>query len=165
MRAREVLMYGQEESLREQITEEFKDDLTRLLKFLPYLEKRGGKDVQEFYEGDGDQKIIPVPVYDSTLLSFVKEAQKTKFMNKNYPYTYRRWKMPDPKSERIAMESATIRDIDLFRGILSRYIMEGMRKSYMWTTGVEERIFVTALVKLRSLIFDYSKDPLQERPR
>lgn len=162
---KEESMYGQEATLREQITSEYKEDLTKLLKYLPYLEKRSGKDVQEFYEGDGEQKVIPVPVYDSTLLGFIKEAQKTKFMNRNYPYIYRKWKMPTPQSERIAMESATIRDIELFRGIISRYVMEGMRKSYMWTAGVEERIFVTALVKLRSLIFDYSKDPQEERPR
>ncbi|MBO4890874.1 MAG: hypothetical protein J5574_07770 [Lachnospiraceae bacterium] len=158
-------MYGQETNLREQIIEEYKEDLTKLLKYLPYLEKRGGKDVQNFYEGDGEQKVIPVPVYDSTLLAFVKEAQKTKFMNRNYPYTYRKWRMPTPNAERVAMESATIRDIDLFRGILSKYVMEGMRKSTMWTTAVEEKIFVTALVKLRSLIFDYSKDPAEQRPR
>ena len=73
--------------------------------------------------------------------------------------------MPTPNAERIAMESATIRDMELFRGILSKYVMEGMRKSTMWTTAVEEKIFVTALVKLRSLIFDYSKDPADQRPR
>ena len=160
-----MAMYGQEVNLREQIIEEYKDDLAKLLRYLPFLEKKGGSDVQNFYEGDGDQKVIPVPVYDSTLLAFVKEAQKTKFMNRNYPSVYRKWRMATPEAERIAMQSATIRDIDLFRGIISKYVMEGMRKSTMWTTAVEERIFVTALTKLRSLIFDYSKDPAEKRPR
>lgn len=158
-------MYGQETNLREQIIEEYKEDLTKLLRYLPYLEKRGGKDVANYYEGDGEQKVIPVPVYDSTLLAFVKEAKNTKFMNRNYPYVYRKWHMPTPNAERVAMESATIRDMDLFRGIISRYVLEGMRKATMWTIAVEERIFVTALVKLRSLIFDYSKDPAENRPR
>ena len=62
------------------------------------------------------------------------------------------------------METATLRDIDLFRGIISKYVLEGQRKSVMWTTAVEERIFVTALSRLRSLIFDYSKDPKELRP-
>jgi hypothetical protein len=31
--------------------------------------------------------------------------------------------------------------------------------------AVEEKIFVTALTKMRSLIFDYSKDPAENRPR
>ena len=157
-------MYGQEVNLREQIIEEYKDDLTKLLRYLPYLDKRGGKDVQSFYEGDGEHTVIPVPVYDSTLLGFVKEVKTTKFINKNYPYIYRRWNIPTPKEERVAMETATIRDIDLFRGIISKYVLEGQRKSVMWTTAVEERIFVTALSRLRSLIFDYSKDPKELRP-
>ena len=158
-------MYGQEANLREQDIEEYRDDLVKLLKYLPFLEKKSGKDVTQFYEGDEKNKVIPVPVYDSTLLGFVKEAKTTKFMNRNYPYVYRKWRMPTPNDERIAMESATIRDMDLFRGIMSKYVLEGQRKSVMWTTAVEERIFVTALTKLRSLIFDYSKEPLSERPR
>ena len=157
-------MYGQEANLREQIVEEYRDDLAKLIKYLPFLEKKGGKDVQEFYEGDGEHKVIPVPVYDSTLLGFIKEVKTTKFMNRNYPYIYRKWNMPNPNAERIAMESATIRDIDLFRGIISRYVIEGQRKSVMWTTAVEEKIFVTALKKLSSLIFDYSKEPKEARP-
>ncbi len=158
-------MYGQEVNLREQITEEYKDDLTKLLRYLPFLEKKGGKNTQEYYEGEGDNKVIPVPVYDSSLLAFVKEVRNTKFYYKNYPYVYCKWKMPDPKSERIAMESATLRDIDLFRAIISKYVIGGQTKASVWTTAVEERIFVTALTRLRSLVFDYSKDPADKRPR
>lgn len=158
-------MYGQETNLREQIIEEYKEDLTKLLRYLPFLEKKSGKDVTEFYEGEGENKVIPVPVYDSTLLAFVKEFKTTKFLHKNYHYVYRRWRMLDAGAERVAMENATIRDIDLFRGIMSKYVLEGQRKAVMWTAAVEERIFVTALTKLRSLVFDYSKDPLETRPR
>ena len=158
-------MYGQETNMREQIVEEYKDDLTKLLRYLPFLEKRGGKDVQQFYEGDEQNKVIPVPVYDSTLLAFVKEAKTTKFMFRNYPYIYRRWNLPDPAAERKAMETAQLRDIDLFRGIISKYVLGGQTKAVMWTMAVEERIFVTALTKLKSLVFDYSKDPKEMRPR
>ncbi len=147
-------MQGMDANLPEQIIEEYKDDLDRLLRYLPYLENKGAKDVSDFYEGDGENKVIPVPVYDSTLLAFVKEAGNTRFMNRNYPYAYRKWRMPDANAERIAMGSANIRDIDLFRGILSKYVLEGRRKSYMWTKGVEEQIFVTALRRLKSLFYD-----------
>ena len=157
-------MYGQETTLREQVVAEYRDELTKLLKYLPYFEKKSGKDVQNFYEGDENHKVIPVPVYDSTLLAFVKDAKKTKFITKNYPYIYRRWKMPNPKAERVAMECATIRDIDLFKGIISKYVLEGQTKSVMWTRGVEEGIFLTALNSLHKLIFDYGSDPKQERP-
>ncbi len=148
-------MNGQEINLKEQIIEEYRGDLEKLLRYLPFLEQKGSNDAQQFYEGEGDIKVIPVPVYDSTLLAFVKEAKTTKFMNRNYPYTYRKWRMPDPKAERIAMESATLRDIDLFRGILSKYVLEGQRKASMWTIALQERIFVTALVRLKALMLDY----------
>lgn len=148
-------MYGQEESLREQIVNEYRGDLERLLRYLPYLDKKTGKDVQNYYEGDGTFKVIPVPVYDSTLLQFVKEAQKTKFMFRNYPYTYRRHKMPTPADERKVIEKCMIRDIDVIRGILSKYILGGQTKGYMWSLGVEERIYVTALEHLRILFADY----------
>lgn len=147
-------MTRQESNQKEQIIEEYKDDLMRLLRYLPFLEQKGGKDVQEFYEGDGEHTVIPVPVYDSTLLAFVKEAKDTKFMNRNYPYAYRKWRMSDADAERKAMESATLLDIDLFRGILSKYVLEGQRKSVMWTAAVEERIFVTALSRMKKLFFD-----------
>ena len=150
-------MQGMDANLPEQIIEEYKDDLDRLLRYLPYLENKGAKDVSDFYEGDGENKVIPVPVYDSTLLAFVKEAGNTRFMNRNYPYAYRKWRMPDANAERIAMGSANIRDIDLFRGILSKYVLEGRRKSYMWTKGVEEQIFVTALRRLKSLFYDHRR--------
>lgn len=153
-------MQGQEANLKEQIIEEYKDDLARLLRYLPFLEKKGGKDVQNYYEGDEENRVIPVPVYDSTLLSFVKEARNTKFMYRNYPYVYRRWKMPDAKSERIVLESATLRDIDLFRGVISKYVLGGQTRACLWTEAVEERIFVTALSRLRTLMQDNSKIPM-----
>lgn len=148
-------MYGQDESLREQIVNEYRDDLNKLLRYLPFLDKKRGKDVQNFYEGDGTYQVIPVPVYDSTLLAFVKEAQKTKFMNRNYPYTYRRYQMTTPEMERERIEKCEIRDIDIIRGILSKYILGGQTKSYLWPAGVEGRIYVTALDKMQRLFAEY----------
>lgn len=158
-------MYGQEATLREQVVAEYKDDLAKLLKYLPYLEKKSGKVKQDYYEGDGEHKVIPVPVYDSTLLAFVKEARQTKLITRNYPYSYRKWKMPDSDAEKIAMESATVRDIDLIRGVFSKYVLEGQTKSVMWTKAIEEGIFVVVLKKLNALIFDYSSDPKEKRPQ
>lgn len=155
-------MNNKEAKLKDEIAEEYREDLMKLLRYLPFLEQKGGKDVQEFYEGDGEHSVIPVPVYDSTLLGFVKEARGTKFMNRNYPYAYRKWKMADPASERAAMEAASLMDIDLFRGVISKYVLEGQRKSWVWTTAVEEKIFVTALTRLRDLIIDPRKEKLRE---
>ncbi len=155
-------MNNKEAKLKEEIAEEYREDLMKLLRYLPFLEQKGGKDVQDYYEGDGEHTVIPVPVYDSTLLGFVKEARGTKFMNRNYPYAYRKWRIADPAAERAAMEKASLMDIDLFRGILSKYVLEGQRKSWVWTTAVEEKIFVTALRRLQELIIDPRQEKLKE---
>ena len=33
-------MYGQEENIREQIIEEYRDDVVKLIKYLPWLSKK-----------------------------------------------------------------------------------------------------------------------------
>lgn len=151
-------MYGEEASLRENIVNEYKGDLEKLLRYLPYFDKKGGKDVQSFYEGDTTFESIPVPVYDSTLLSFVKEVKKTKFIHRNYPYIYTRLRIKTPADERRILDNAPLRDIDVFRGILSKYILEGQTKSVMWTRGVEERIYVTVLDNLQRLFAEYEAE-------
>lgn len=151
-------MQEQDESLREQIVNEYRYDLTRLLRYLPYFDKKTGKDVQSYYEG-GERKLesVKVPVYDSTLLAFVKDAKTTKFMYRNYHYVYRRLRIESPAQERKILENAAIRDIDVFRAILSKYVLEGQTKSVMWTRGVEERIYVTVLDTLQKRFAEYDK--------
>ena len=153
-------MYGQDiVRTRDNIVEEYGPDLEILLKFVPYLINSRNKMTQKYYEGDGEKKIIPVPVYDSTLLSFVKTAKTTKFINKNYPYTYRRYRIVSTEDEIAAMEKGKITDLDLYRGILSKYILEGQTKGVMWTKGVTDGIYVTALTKLKMLFYDHSVEP------
>ncbi len=144
-------MYGQEQNSREMIIAQYEKDVNLLLQYLPWLSKKKGSDVSRMYDGDGQFKVIPLPVYDSTLLQFVRVAAKTSLMNRNYPYVYRRYHLNTPADERKAMENAKITDIELFRGILSKYVMEGQRRGPVWTLAVEERIFVTALECLDSL--------------
>lgn len=151
-------MYGQEATTREMIIDEYSADLKRLLQYLPWLRKKNGAENQKYYEGDGNFKLIPVPVYDSTLLGFIKLAQSTKFVDRNYPYVYRRHHLETPAQERKAMENAKITDIDIFKGIMSRYILEGQRKGIVWTTAVSERIFVTALECMEKIFFEYGAE-------
>lgn len=151
-------MYGQEVSLREKIVNDYGKDLERLLRYLPYLDKKGGKDVQSFYEGDASFDSIPVPVYDSTLLGFIKEVKKTKFLYRNYPYVYRRLRINTPEDERRVLDTAPLRDIDTFRAILSKYVLEGQTKSVMWTRAVEEKIFVTVLDNLQKRFVEYESE-------
>lgn len=144
-------MYGQEQTTREMVLEEYRNDVERLVKYLPWLLQKEAKDVSGYYEGDAGQTLIQIPVYDSTLLAFVKEAEKTKFMDKNYPYVYTRYKIKSCADERRLMTQAKIQDIAIFKGILSKYVLEGKRKASCWRDAVGEKIFSTALDCLNEL--------------
>lgn len=148
-------MYGQDTNTREIIIDEYGADLKRLLAYLPYLRKQQNSLKQNFYDGEGGQKVVPVPVYDSTLLAFVKLAKSTKFINRNYPYAYRHYKIETIEQEKEAMLKAKITDIDLFRGIMSKYVLGGMSKATLWTTAANEGIFVMALECLDKLINEH----------
>ena len=149
-------MYGQEQNSRENILDEYRGDVEVLLKYLPWLHKVSGKDLTDYYEGEADQKLMRIPVYDSTLLSFVKDAEKTKFIHKNYPYTYTRCHIKTPEDECRLLKQARIFEIDIFRAILSRYVLEGKRKSTIWTQGIENNVFLTALDCLNDLFFRFA---------
>lgn len=151
-------MYGQEDNLREQIIEEYRDDVVRLLKFLPWLSKKSGKEVASMYTGDGEMQVIPIPVFDSTLLSFVKEVEKTKFSDRNYPYVYSRNNIKTHEDEIRILKEAKITDMKVFRGILSKYVLGGKSKASLWAEGVDSGIFETALSCLNILFFTNTKD-------
>jgi len=152
-------MYNDEQiKNREQIVSEYAADLDKLIRYLPWLEKKKSSGAQKYYEGDGSFSVIPVPVYDSTLLAFVKEARTTKFMNKNYPYVYRRFNLKTPADELKAISRARIQDMDLLCGILSRYVMLGQTKGVVWTEGLSEGIYVAVLKTMNKLFYDHSSD-------
>ena len=142
--------------IREQIVAEYETELEKLERYLPWLEQKTAKDQQKYYEGDENHSVIPVPVYDSTLLAFIKEAKKTKFMNMNYPYIYRRYRLKTAEDERKAIANAKIQNMDLLGGILSRYVMQGQTKGRVWTDGLTERIYVDIILKMNKLFYDHS---------
>ena len=60
---------------RKQQIEEYKKALMPLLRYLPWLEKSVGTKVSRNYDGaDMGEKLLSFPVYDSNLISFVREA-------------------------------------------------------------------------------------------
>lgn len=145
---------------REVIVKKYSKDLERLQRYLPYLEKKGEKDEQNFYKGNGGEfKSVPFPVYDSNLLAFVKEAQKTQFINRNYPYVYRRNNIRSAEDERRIIQNAKITDVDILIGIFSRYILEGCRRGVVWTEGLKNRIYVDFIRTLNKLFYEFSDHP------
>lgn len=151
-------MYGQEDNIREQIVEEYRDDVVKLIKYLPWLSKKSGKDVSSMYTGDEEKPLIPIPVFDSTLLAFIKDAEKTKFVDKNYPYVYTRNNIKTHEDEIKLMESAKITDLKIIKAVLSKYVLGGKTKATLWSEGVDSGVFVKALECLNVLFFTNTKD-------
>lgn len=141
-----------QEYMRE-LSGQYKAALTPLLRYLPWFEDHAGKRTGSSYDGSLDgNNTMSFPVYDSTLLSFVKEAGKSSFMNRNYAYIYSRNRIKTPADERKAIKAATIREWDVLCGILSKYVLGGNVKAYLWTQAVQENIFYLILAKMREIV-------------
>ena len=135
---------------RRQVVQDYKPDVERLIRYLPWLEQKAGKDVAETFSGSGiAEHSITFPVYDSTLLSFVKDVQRTTLVDRNYRYIYSRHRIVTLEDELRMISRADITQMDVLKGILSKYIMGGMTKGKMWTDAVEKRIFLNIVRKMK----------------
>ncbi|MCR4739214.1 MAG: hypothetical protein K5886_03010 [Lachnospiraceae bacterium] len=147
-------MYGREESISEKTRAQYKKDVDVLVKYIPWFDKIQGKSVQSIYDGEKDFKVIQIPVYDSNLLSFVKEADKTALITKNYPYVYTRLRIKTAEDELKAVNSAHLKDIETLKGILSKYILMGKSKASVWREGVENGVLSAIVKRLKYLFYN-----------
>lgn len=136
-----------------QIVEEYKTDVEKLLKYQPYFEKMAGKASSSTFNQEGlAEHSLAFPVYDSTLLQFVREAETTKFMNPNYHYVYTRNRLKTVEDELEAVAGCTIQKIDVLGGILSKYVYVGKVKGAIWSAGVKNGVFLAILLKMKEII-------------
>ncbi len=148
---------------RQQVVNEYRADVERLARYLPWLESKRGASVQQSYSGSGiEEHSITFPVYDSTLLSFVKEAQRTKLMDRNYRYVYSRYSLRRGEADRRAGKRASIKEMDVLKAILSRYVTEGMTKGRKWPEAVENGVFLAAITKMKENL-EFWDHPVQTR--
>ncbi len=147
-------MYGREESTSEKTRAQYMKDVDVLVKYLPWFDKIRGKAVQKVYDGEKDFKVIQIPVYDSNLLSFVKEADKTALITKNYPYVYTRLRLKTAEDELNAVNNAHLKDIETLKGILSKYILGGKSKAYVWREGIENGVLHAIVKRLKYLFYN-----------
>lgn len=142
----------------QQLMEEYKEMAGPLLKYLPWFEKNAGQAGNSFYKGSemGEQSMA-IPVYDATLMSFVKEASNSPLMDRNYPYVYTRNRIKTHDDERKVIERAGLREWDILRGILSKYVLGGRTKSMLWSQGVQENIFYLVLKQMNQIIEFWDK--------
>ena len=135
------------------LSKRYKEALAPFLRYLPWFEEHAGMQTGSEYNGRQDgNSTMSFPVYDSTLLSFVREAGKSSFMNRNYAYIYTRKHMKTPEDERRVIKAATIQEWDVLCGILSKYVLEGMTKATLWGEAVRENIFVLTLKQMRNIV-------------
>lgn len=146
-------MYGQEEKTSEKIRNQYMGDVERIVRFLPWFDKVQGKSVSHFYDGNGEYKLIQIPVFDSNLLEFVKEAGKTELMFRNYPYVYTRYRLKTAEDEIKAVQNAHLKDIDVLRSVLSKYVLGGRSKASMWREAVDNGVFQEVLKRLKYLFY------------
>ncbi len=148
---------------RQQLVERYKQAAMPLLRYLPWMEKSAGSRASSTYSGDGvGEHSISFPVYDSTLMSFVKEAEKSPFMDKNYRYVYTRNRIQTHEDELRLIANADLYKWDLLCGILSKYVMGGRTKSALWSEAVQEGIFVAVLSQMRKIL-EYWDRPIDVR--
>lgn len=138
---------------REEIIICYKEDVERLLKFLPWLEKSSGGATSGIYSGEGiENSSMAVPVYDSTLLGFIKEIRTTDFMNRNYVYTYSRYRIKTVKDELRVIDACSLQDVSVLGDIFSKYVLRGDVKGAVWSEGVSNGVYLALLLKLKDLM-------------
>lgn len=138
---------------REEIIICYKEDVTRLLKFLPWLEKTSGGVSSSIYSGEGiGETSMAVPVYDSTLLNFIKEIRSTDFINRNYVYTYSRYRIRTAGDELRVIDACSLQEISVLGDIFSKYVLRGDVKGAVWSEGVSNGVYLALLLKLKDLM-------------
>ena len=109
----------QSSEYREQLLESYKQAVRPLLPYLPWLEQSAGKRASSIYSGqDIGVNSVSFPVYDGTLLNFVREATKSPLMDRNYAYVYTRHRIRTHQEERDIIQKAGWKEWDILRGIL-----------------------------------------------
>lgn len=148
---------------RQQIVNEYRPDVEKLARYLPWLESKKGSSVQQSYSGSGiEEHSISFPVYDGTLMNFVREAQRTTLMDRNYRYVYSRCRIRTLQDELRIIDKCSIREMDVLKGILSNYVMGGMTKGRMWSEAVENGVFLCVLKRMKANL-DFWDTPVQTR--
>lgn len=136
-----------------QVIDMYRADAAKLKAHLPYLEKVRGQAVTSTFEQEGiSQHSLVFPVYDGNLLRFIREAEQTVFMDKNYRYAYSRFRIRSVEDELSVIGKCTILQMDVIGGILSKYVLGGRTKASLWSEGVRNGVYAAAITKADELI-------------
>ena len=140
---------------REKIIKEYHDSVEPLLSYLPWLSQHAGETGETLYGEQGiSEHSLSFPVYDATLLRFVREAGKSSLMDRNYRYVYSRNHLKTHEDEKALIAKTSWRSWDQLKGILSCYVLGGRVKATLWSEGVKARVYLMVLEKMRDIARD-----------
>ena len=123
------------------------------MEFLPWLQQKSGGASSSIYSGEGiDKSSMCVPVYDSTLLNFIKAVRETDFINRNYVYTFSRYRIKTAEDELRVIDACSLQEISVLGDIFSKYVLRGDVKGAVWTEGVSNGVYLALLLKLKDLM-------------
>ncbi len=143
----------------EEMVAYYKPDVESLIPYIPWLETHKGNEVSAAFQGEGVEKnSITFPVYDGTLMNFVKTARASSLIDRNYVYVYSRNRIRTTADEHRFIQNATIKEMGILWGILSKYILKGMTKATLWSEGVRNGIFLELLVKMREILAFWDRE-------
>ena len=141
----------------EDIVSRYRPEISKLIPYLNWLKDNAKTEVAQSYS-NSDLKSMPFPVYDSNLLAFVKAAQTTNLLDRNYVYVYTRNHLNSAKDEIMFIQDAEIRNMDDLAGILSKYILGGMTKGSVWGEGVKNGVLYLVVQKMDELCKMWGKE-------
>ena len=150
----------------EELVEYYKPDVEQLVAYIPWFEQQKGKMAAQTYTGDGlAQTSVAFPVYDGMLMNFVRTAQKSTLMDRNYVYVYSRNRIRTVEDELKFIRRATIKEMGELWGILSKYILKGMTKGTLWSEGVRTGVFLELILKMQEIIAFWDKEGMLQQER
>lgn len=145
---------------RREIVEKYTRLIEPFFVYIPWLEKVSGNRASSLYSNEGiGEHSMAFPVYDSTLLSFVKQLSQSELMNRNYAYHYSWKRMRSVKDELRVIDQVTLYEVDVLEAILSRYALGGMTKGVLWSQAIEYGIFLKILLKFKEVLDYWEKRP------
>lgn len=127
----------------QQIMQHYRADIELLARYIPWLESKRGQEVSSDYHSENSVTTsFSFPVYDGTLLNFVKDVQKTSLTDRNYQYVYSRNHIETIADEYVQIDRASVQELNILIGILSKYILGGRTKGTLWSEGVKNGVYL-----------------------
>lgn len=145
---------------RQEMINKYRGAMGDLFRYIPWLEQKVGAKMVKNYVGDNQpSNSVPIPVYDSTLLGFVKDMQRTGLMDRNYVYVYSHKGITNEQDELRVIGEVDFKEIEVIFGIMAKYVLGGMTKGVLWSKAVENGVFLHALKRIKELL-DIWDEPL-----